>query len=343
MAWNFCDWLDNVAEDIVQGLLKAPEMIVARDRAKKYAAAYHPEGDHEAFRALWFLTIKATLSAKAEHENALTEVLRSIDNLKLLVDRSPDEPTRFGLPITLIGDDGLLTAQVANTAGSYVIFSDHHMLPNGVRQNFFKDTAVGAGDGNHGLYLEILGGYYGAKDYCLVENGDVEELLIYEPVLAEIEDIGSWSWDQIFDYRDAKKRLQLGDIARDNRDYYQTLDRHFIRKEKYFRITGNHDRDMRQEAFAGLVGSITGVDFPVASDVLLLRGSRNVDYVICHGHQFDTACTPKYAAQLGESFSQASAWAYQGPDRVWREEFDPIADWLSGRGHLSQPRLPLRA
>lgn len=69
MAWNFFDWLDNGAKDIVQGLLNTPEMIVARDRAKGYASAYHLDGDREAFRALWFLTIKATLIAATEEEN----------------------------------------------------------------------------------------------------------------------------------------------------------------------------------------------------------------------------------------------------------------------------------
>ncbi len=322
MGFNPIEWLGDRIEDLYMGLKTSPELILARETARGIFKAYQLRDDDEAFRELWFLLMRATVTMRQTHDDAVEEVLRSIDTLKTLVDRAPAEPTRFGSPITLVADDGLLTVQSASASGRYVIFSDHHMLPNGARQNFFRF--------NRDLYVDVLRDYYGAEDYCLVENGDVEELLIYEPELGEVEGIGGWDWDQIIAFRNVKKRIQLGEIVRDNRDYYETVAEHFIAKEKYFRITGNHDRDMRQESFAGLVSATAGIDFPVASDVLLLRGARSVDFVVCHGHQFDTGCTPKYAAQTGESFSQATAWAVQGPDRNWRTALDPIGKWLSG-------------
>lgn len=301
-----------------------------RDIAKSYAREYNLGNDEKAFDELWDLTMRARAEAAVHHVAALAEVTHQVLNLRVLADSMTHEATPFGSPVAGLSDDAFATVQVASTAGRYVIFSDHHMLDQASRQNFFR-TGSGGNSGNRDLYVEVLEDYYGVTDYCLIENGDVEELLIYEPVLSEVRGIGDWSWAEIFDYRETKKLEQLEQIVRDNPDYYRVIAASFIARQKYLRITGNHDRDMRDQAVADIVSREAGIDFPRASDVVLLTDGSAFRYMICHGHQFDTACTPKYAAKSGECFSQASGWAYQGPDRFWRTDEDPIADWVEGR------------
>ena len=329
MGFNLWDWLAETGEEILD-FLSSPALDIARDSAKDYAREYHLDGDGEAFEELWGLTIRAMIEGKGHHAEAVAEVTRQTLNLRALTDRVPHRITPFGRPITGLDEAAYATAQVASTSGKYVIFSDHHMIDQSNRQNFFH-TGSGGASGNRDLYVEVLEKFYGQADYCLIENGDVEELLIYEPVLSEVEGIGGWSWDRIRDYRESKKKPQLERIVRDNPDYYRVISGSFIDKKKYLRVTGNHDRDMSDQAFADIVSRVAGIDFPLASDVVLLTDGTAFRHIICHGHQFDTSCTPRYAERGGEAYSQASAWAYQGPDRVWREGEDPIDDWLAGR------------
>ena len=347
------DWLAGVAGDYLEfnedymDVLSNPWFVLARENAKSYAKAYHlPDEDVEAFEELWGLTINATLSAHANHEDAIDAVIGELGVLGELVELAPTGPTPFGRPISVLDDDGFATMQVASTNGKYAIFSDHHMLYDGHRQNFFHDGSAGdtmdnrrpvtspAGgiepSGNRDLYVQVLNEYYAVLEYTLIENGDVEELIILEPVLSEITGIQAWSWPMVLRYREDNKLPQLRKIVQDNHAYYSAVQSGFIAHQRYIRLTGNHDRDMRLQEFADTVSATAGIDMPLASDVLLLRDGPRVDYIICHGHQFDTACTPAFADIGGESFSQASAWAFQGPDRVWRTDKDPIAEWLSG-------------
>ncbi|HXK59063.1 MAG TPA: hypothetical protein PLP42_04140 [Acidobacteriota bacterium] len=325
---------DEIAEvwEDVWDFLDDPKYNVARASAKEMAAKYNlyyrkekEEEDAEAFEELWGLTINASLLEKLNHQAAIVEVIRLIGRLPALLDRAPASTTSPFSPVASIDENGMGYVHTAKTEEKYVIFSDHHMLYNGSRQNYFVTS------GNKDLYTEILTKYYAAVSYNLVENGDVEELIILEPVLAEIDNIGNWNWSRVFDYRNSKKIPQLRKIVRDNIDYYEALHDGFISQGRFFKITGNHDRDMCNAEFAATVEEILGREFPVACDVLLLRSGQEADFIICHGHQFDTACTPRFAAKAGESFSQASAWAFQGPDRIWRTQFDQMNDWLAGR------------
>ncbi|MEO8451221.1 MAG: hypothetical protein ABI647_15600 [Gemmatimonadota bacterium] len=326
MSFNLWDWLSEAGED-VGDFLDNPSLIVARESAKTMASHYHLGGNREAFEELWGLMICAMLENETKHLATSLEVGRQISALATLTGKAPLGST--GRPITGLDHNTYPTVQVASTSGKYVVFSDHHMLDKKSRQNFFT-TGSGGGSGNRDLYVEVLEDYYGASEYTLIENGDVEELLIFEPVLAEIEGIGEWGWDRIIDYRKSKQLPQLESIVRDNPDYYRVLSEQFIEPRRYFKITGNHDRDMSDPVFAGTVSRVAGIDFPLASDALLLSNGARFTHIICHGHQFDTSCTPMFADRLGESFTQASAWAFQGPDRVWRVDFDPIDEWLSG-------------
>lgn len=171
----------------------------------------------------------------------------------------------------------------------------------------------GEADSNHDLCLQILARHSGVADHTRVENGDIEELLILEPVMAEIRDAASRSRDEILACRNGKKLSQLARIERDNRSHHETIQTRCTARKKHFRITGNHHRDMRSQAFVDVV-----------------RDAGGVDYIICHGHQFDSSCTQRHAAKLGETYTQGGAWAYRGPDRVWRQSKDPIAGWRPG-------------
>ena len=64
------------------------------------------------------------------------------------------------------------------TEEKIVIFSDFHMTAFGTSvPDYFEDF-------NYDLYLDVLD-YYAGLQYCLVENGDVEDCLLYLPDLNE--------------------------------------------------------------------------------------------------------------------------------------------------------------
>jgi len=207
-----------------------------------------------------------------------------------------------------------------------VIFSDHHMTHSGHRHNYFNTF-------NAALYRDVLKRY--ADDgVTLVENGDVEELLIFEPTIAEAEkrrklvrrptlgldDIGTIDWSELDGIRVEKRRQDLERMITDNRLYYDSV-RAFGR-ERYIKLSGNHDR-YASSLLEGMIESVywTGV----VKDVLLVdrpvSGSRTrylPEFVVTHGHQFDHACVPPHANKVGESISECISWAFQGPDRTWR-------------------------
>lgn len=318
------DDLGEIFEDIGD-FLNDPKFILARGSAKTMAAQYNLGNDGEAFEELWGLTINASLQEAKVHDRAVDEVVRLIGCLPVLVERAPVRPTLRNRPVKVLDEPGMEYVHVAETDRPYVIFSDHHMLFTGNRQNYFKTN------GNRDLYVEILNQYYAPTETTLVENGDVEELIILEPRLNEINNIRTWSWAAIEAYRNSKKEPQLRSIVRDNLSYYRAVQNGFADQGRYFKITGNHDRDMVSTEFTDIVSDELGSEYPRACDALLLRTDETTDFIICHGHQFDTACTPKFAMKSGESFSQSAAWAFQGPDRIWRTRYDQMDDWLAGR------------
>src|SRR5262249_38150992 len=62
---------------------------------------------------------------------------------------------------------------VTRTDSKFVIFSDFHMTAFKKLPNYFNDF-------NYQLYLDVLP-YYADEDYTLVENGDVEDCVLFEP------------------------------------------------------------------------------------------------------------------------------------------------------------------
>ena len=201
--------------------------------------------------------------------------------------------------------------------GRFVIFSDHHMAFPGSRQDFFADS------GNRELYSEILAEYAEA-DFTLVENGDVEELVIHEPMMpppqAEPEVRA--------DYRLA----QLFQVISNHRSLYDQINKEFVEPGRYIRIAGNHDQDNQSAEFLEQLRTVYP-DLEQVYDFLIIEPTEAHDstFVVGHGHHFDTAATPKYSSRIGEKLSECLAWAYEGADRVWRwDGGDGVQDWAGG-------------
>lgn len=219
-----------------------------------------------------------------------------------------------------------------------VIFSDHHMTHRGHRHDYFFDF-------NYPTYLEVLRRYAG-DGFSLVEDGDVEELIVFEPTREEtrrrrklvhrpllVDDIGRIDWDELVGYRLETRRDQLERIITDNQDYYDTIKEEFGRG-RYYKISGNHDtydsggleRMIESVYWEGVVKDILLVNRKVHSPVH--RTHVVPFFAITHGHQFDEACIPPFATQIGETISECLSWGFQGADRIWTTKDDH--QWVDG-------------
>jgi hypothetical protein len=229
-----------------------------------------------------------------------------------------------------------------------VIFSDFHMTALRTVPDYFADF-------NYRLYLEVLD-YYAANDFCLVENGDVEDCLMYVPDLDEAKarskaavksaGIGELAypirlndpaWDEFMELRYAKRRDSQDRIIGEFDDYYDAIRNKFIDnnrngKLRYIRLTGNHDTYLNQKRERELRERIETELGVSVVDVLRIRRDGQIRYVVTHGHQFDEACmqhgTIPFAKSLGEIYTECVGWCNQGGDRVWRE--DDTKRWCIG-------------
>jgi len=205
-----------------------------------------------------------------------------------------------------------------------VIFSDHHMTHRGHRHDYFFTF-------NYPLYCEVLR-HYADRGFALVENGDMEELVIFEPTPEEtrrrrnlvkkpllgLDDIGQINWDELVGLRIESRRKQLEKILNDNHTYYQLVQDRFG-MSRFYKIGGNHDGYYARELESMLESALW--DGVVKDIVLVERPGEDrisLDFAILHGHQFDEACVPPHAKAVGEVISECLAWAFQGADRIWR-------------------------
>lgn len=310
---------------------------MARSGAITAADRQFLNGNKAEFKHLWQLVRKATLYNILNHDELVDEVEKYIDTIQRFADREYVNLSATGTGARRVlnrvqeNDENLPGFSIYRTApvnDRYVVFSDIHITPIANRQGFFNNS------GNKALYLQVLADHYAPNSWTLVENGDVEELLIYEPVMSEVEGMRNFTQEEIDGLRETKKRETLEQIAADHADYYQTIDALFASRDRYFRTIGNHDYDLSDPDYADIIKEQTGLSsWRTASDVLLLTGNNRVRYIIAHGHQFDTSCVPKFANYLGENYSQGSAWAFQGPDRFWTDIDDGpdfMHKWLDG-------------
>jgi len=88
----------------------------------------------------------------------------------------------------------------------YVVFSDHHFMPGGHRHDYFNTL------GNAKLYRQVLESYYFPQRYTLVENGDVEDLVIFDPKLNDCKQRARMTWDELFEHRINERLRQLEQI-----------------------------------------------------------------------------------------------------------------------------------
>lgn len=313
---------------IFNGLAKNLARGEARDLARQFGGQGGSESTYKTkFNHMWELTWRAKTYADEHHDAMQADVDANLDRLGGIVaeaDRSPTGATaRRNAPNGL---PHLTSYRTAPVSGRYVVFSDIHITQDGNRQDFFSQR-------NKALYLDVLTRYYGPEGWTLIENGDVEELLIFEPDPSGMPDFKDDSWSRIFEDREERKFAQFQEILHDHADYYRVVHDNFIARNRYFRTIGNHDTDLSSATYADEVTATLGIAWPRASDMVLLTGDDNVDTIICHGHQFDLYCVAAHAKYAGESFSQGGAWAYQGPDRHWTLEMDGtlfINKWLDG-------------
>lgn len=313
------------------GVAKGVARPSARDLAKNFGG--RDESDRvfrEKFNHMWELMWRAKQYSETNHNAMVGKVRDNLDAMGNVVadieaDSAPSGPNFRRTAAS--GPTHLRHYRSVPKTGKFVVFSDIHITEIGNRQDFFART-------NKALYLDLLATFYSPENFSLIENGDVEELLIFEPDVDQMPNYETASWSQILTDRTARKRVQFEQIVNDHSDYYELVHSHFIDRDRYYRTIGNHDTDLSSQAYANVVSDTLNIAWPTASDIVALTDRNgDVDVLICHGHQFDAFCTDGHAVYAGESFSHGTAWAYQGPDRYWSVEEDGalfLDKWLNG-------------
>jgi hypothetical protein len=300
---------------------------VAKSIARKFSLR---DEDNETFNQLWPLA-RECLNYK--EEQPLT-IARTVADAYTLAARAANgeelEETTF-------------RRSVVRPDANLVVFSDHHMTAYDTpHRNYFLEF-------NYELYLDVLRHYADADgEFCLVENGDLEECVIYPPTLSDsrarkdaapgkgIDGIdypvllGDPQWDAFLDLRYAQREANQEQVIARFGDYYRLIRLRFIADGRYVRLAGNHDPYLDQDRERVLrdriqreLGKHVGTDDPAARvhDLVRVERGGRVSYVITHGHQFDPVCNQhgdiQYAKSLGETLSECLGWAYQGADRMW--------------------------
>lgn len=311
-------WGDEISDAAQKEFARAAGLALARKYGQRLGAD-SDDAFRDKFNHMWDLTWRAKTYAEDHHDPMITEVTDNLAGLSILVTQA--DKTNTGIWTRREVADArshLKTYRTLPANDRCVILSDIHMTDAANRQNFFEWT-------NKQLYLDVLRSFYAPKGYTLIENGDVEELLIFEPDPVGMPDFAKDDWPVILADRDRRMKDQFLRILTDHADYYQLINDLFIRRGAFFRTIGNHDTVMATSAYVDDIKRVLGIDFPRASDAVLLTSDGGVTDLICHGHQFDAYCSAQHARYAGESFSQGGAWAFQGPDRFWSQQNDAAA------------------
>lgn len=290
-----------------------------RDTARKYKLR---SGEEPILEELWKLYEQAEAVMDSKIEEIDAEISEAITTFRQVVQGTPSKK------------EGHRYTKTLRVSGQrYIIFSDMHLTPAAHRQNWFVQS------GNLALYLKVLQAYF-ESGFTLIENGDVEELVIFEPTLAEARlraemiDHADF-WQDLNARRETFRLEQLRTILNDHASYYDQVASTFHAAGRYYRTAGNHDQDLQkpmyiktlQTAYRGLP---TPYDYIMLDDSAYRPGAeRSPQFVIAHGHQFDRSTNPRFAPRIGETISESLAWAYQGPDRWWNW-YDDVGQWASG-------------
>ncbi|NVK64135.1 MAG: metallophosphoesterase [Flavobacteriales bacterium] len=272
------------------------------------------------FRELWKVSQKSNVYKKSKDKDG-KEIKKKIEeDLMLAYERVAKIAS--GESVDAIS----FCRKVERSDENFVVFSDLHMTNLSKLPNYFKDF-------NKELYLKVLD-YYSNKSYCLVENGDVEECIIYDVSMEEAEKraksvgkfpiVDNLDWKEFLEVRYAKRMETLENVIDSFQDYYKAIKTKFIAKDKYVRLTGNHDTYSDEPFERDLKNRIEdelGMD---VADVLTIKRDRHIEYVVLHGHQFDSVSQIhgdiQWAKSFGEIYSENVSWAFQGPDRFWESK-----------------------
>jgi hypothetical protein len=169
---------------------------------------------------------------------------------------------------------------------------------------------------------------YKLKGYTLIENGDVEELLVFDPKPADTKELRKVNINKEEDQKELrqirkKRRLErleniLNYYNNDTYKIYDSINLMFHKPGNYYRLTGNHDADLHKDDFKKILqqqyAGIEVYDYLVLYD----PNGKIPKFIITHGHQFDESSSPQHAEYIGEIYSECLSWAYEGADRVWR-------------------------
>ncbi len=237
-----------------------------------------------------------------------------------------------GRPVT--GGTGQSKVARRPLAGEkYVVFSDHHIAFPGHRH-------YNVWQANLPVYEAALNAYF-SRGYTLVENGDVEELIIFEPQ----RDYAGGQEEarlraSLATLSELKARRQVMRLAQlklilDDPAHAGLLDlwRQFAGAttseghSRLVRVAGNHDYDLQQDgAYLHEYRSTHGI--PLAQPVDYLVIGKDRPYIVMHGHQFDESSNPTSAPRFGETISECLGIYYQGADRFW--PVDEARKWANG-------------
>jgi hypothetical protein len=155
---------------------------------------------------------------------------------------------------------------------------------------------------------EVMLDHYGAEQYVLIENGDVEDFWMG----------GGSTWGALYDLwrigagvvpgpvgagvRGEIHRAHLERIVAANRSIYEQISSDFHAQGRYRRIVGNHDDVVREHEVAEALDAVhPGIEL---LDAVVLRPAVRTApaTVVTHGHQSDAWNGPG-RAQLGRFFT----------------------------------------
>src|SRR6202012_1842765 len=149
---------------------------IQRDAAKAVSRKFDlPSGLEGAFDELWdFVKQARKFECKKKNDGTIPADLKTAYQVaaKLAKGNVDVKNTRT------------FDRQVTRTDTKFVIFSDFHMTAfDSTLPNYYFDVFH-----NDNLYLQVLDYYLNVDtEFCLVENGDVEDCLLYVPDLAEAQ------------------------------------------------------------------------------------------------------------------------------------------------------------
>ncbi|HWB87116.1 MAG TPA: hypothetical protein VG675_23435 [Bryobacteraceae bacterium] len=305
---------------------------IQRDAAKAVSRKFDlPSGLEAAFDELWdFVKQARKFECDKKSDGTISGDLKTAYHLaaQLAKGDSTVKDKTFG-------------RAVQRTDTKFVIFSDFHMTAfDSTLPNYYFDVFH-----NDQLYLQVLDYYLNTEDgFCLVENGDVEDCLLYVPSLSEAQSrraaappkggdpeqnpidypvMNGADWDDFLQRRYLKRLDSQNNIFNRFPEYYRTVKK-FMDKKKYIRLAGNHDSYLDEDHERDLRDNLKKLHGIDVFDALQIKpGGGAIKYLVLHGHQFDGACMQHgqipFAKSCGEIYTECLSWANQGADRVWTE------------------------